>query len=297
MVVPFDPRAEIARAFPKLEIGSVSFLGAGVDSAAYLINEEWVFRFPKGPDVSDALAREIALLPKLAPQLPVAVPQFEHVGRQSGSGLLFVGYRLIPGEPLEPDLFEALSDDTQQRVLQTLADFIQFVHAVPIGAARQAGVEPLSTRDLVGSTWAAARELALARLAPADGAALTAMIQRFLADGANFAGPDCLLYADFAPEHILYDRAAERITGIIDWGDMAIGDPDYDLTYLYQDYGPAFVERLLAYLPHPDPDRLFEKLRVFCAYDYLHDVAQAQTGEKSEADLEEAVAGLCELVR
>ncbi|MGE3911096.1 MAG: phosphotransferase family protein, partial [Chloroflexota bacterium] len=154
-----------------------------------------------------------------------------------------------------------------------------------------AGVGTLSTHELVRETWEQARGLALARLSPSDGAMLTRLIERFLADDANFAGPSRLLYADFAPEHILYDQASQRIAGIIDWGDLAIGDPDYDLTYLYQDYGAPFVQRLLTYLPHPDPARLFAKLGVFSATDYLHDLAQAQA-DTTVDDLTETLDGL-----
>src|SRR5581483_8890209 len=71
-----DVRSEIERAFPELAVREVAFLGAGVDSAAYLVNDAWVFRFPKRAEVARALRREIALLPKLADQLPVAIPRF-----------------------------------------------------------------------------------------------------------------------------------------------------------------------------------------------------------------------------
>ena len=46
--------------------------------------------------VEEALEREIVLLPAIAPALPVDVPSFEHLSLDP----LFVGYRLIRGEPL-----------------------------------------------------------------------------------------------------------------------------------------------------------------------------------------------------
>ncbi|MDP8923957.1 MAG: phosphotransferase [Chloroflexota bacterium] len=295
----FVPRArsEIERAFPELVVREVAFLGAGVDSAAYLVDGAWVFRFPKRGEVSRALAREIAVLPKLVGRLPVATPRFSYVGHQAETGLLFAGYPLIPGEPLTPELFHALTHMDQERVLETLAEFLRGVHHFPVAEATEAGVEALSTRDWVDSCWSAGRADALRLLPPSDRRVVTRLVGRFLADDRNFASTPCLLYADFAPEHVLYDRAARGIGGIIDWGDLAIGDPDYDLLYLYQDYGDAFVRRLLAYYPHTDPTRLITKLRIFNACDYVRDVL-AGGADPSEADaVHETASALRELLR
>lgn len=62
-------RTDIA-AFPELPVRDVAFLGKGVFSHAYLVNDKWVFRFPKREAAARALSREVALLPKLAGRLP-----------------------------------------------------------------------------------------------------------------------------------------------------------------------------------------------------------------------------------
>jgi aminoglycoside 2''-phosphotransferase len=287
-------RSEIVRAFPELAVHEIQLLGSGMDSDAYLVNGEWVFRFPRRLAASRGLDREIALLPQLAEFLPVDVPRFEYIGEQAESGLRFVGYRLIPGEPLTPELFESLSQEAQEHVLETLSRFLDIVHAFPVHEARLADVESISTRSLVADNWDATRDRVLAQLSAADGQAVAAFIEGFLADPYNFSERPCLLYADFAPEHILYDRAADEITGIIDWGDMAIGDPDYDLTFLYQDYGAGFVRRLQVHYQHDQPDRLYRKLRAFCAYDYLFDIRANSDGSET---VREALAGLRQLAR
>lgn len=285
-------RAEIERAFPALAVHEIGFLGAGMDSAAYLVNGALVFRFPKDEAVSRALSREIALLPKLADRLPVAIPRFEYVGRQAPSGLLFVGYPLIPGEPLTPEAFTSLAAARQESVLDTLAAVLCGVHSFPSEEAVAAGVEPLSTRDRVRARWSEAHAKIVTLLTPDDSRALARLVESFIADEANFEAPPCLLYADFAPEHLLHDPASGALTGLIDWGDMTIGDPDYDLLYLYQDYGEGFVRRLATRnltpdRPNPDTERLIAKLRVFNACDYLRDIVSA--------DPTEAVTALAEL--
>jgi hypothetical protein len=79
-------------------------LGRGTESVAYLIDGEWVARFPAVPAAQATLRRELALLPELGRALPLVTPAFEHVGR-SGTELVFVAYRSISGIPLTPDTF------------------------------------------------------------------------------------------------------------------------------------------------------------------------------------------------
>jgi aminoglycoside 2''-phosphotransferase len=287
--------AEIVRAFPDFNVRDIRLLGSGVDSDAYLVNGEWVFRFPRRQVASLGLGREVALLPQLAEVLPVPIPHFEYVATRPETDLMFVGYRLIPGEPLTRKLFDSLSAEAQERVFATLAAFLKAVHAFDPRKALAAGVEHLPTRNMIGDVWKATSGRVLARMSKEDGRALSDLISGFRMSMDSSRYRQRLLYADFAPEHILYDRAADRITGIIDWGDMAIGDPDYDQTYLYQDYGSDFIRRLLVYLPHAHPDRLFTKLRVFCAYDYLMDVLANDGPEptpEAQTAVDEALAGL-----
>src|SRR5690606_32545940 len=68
--------------------------------------------------------------------------------------------------------------------------------------------------------------------------------------------PRVLLHGELSPDHVLYDEAAGKVTGVIDFGDMAIGDPAWDLVYLYEDYGEDFLTRALRAYPGDDPGRL-----------------------------------------
>ena len=45
--------------------------------------------------------------------------------------------------------------------------------------------------------------------------------------------------------------------------DARLQDPDYELQWLYADFGERFLQTYLAVNPHPCPDRLRRKLRFF----------------------------------
>ena len=53
------------------------------------------------------------------------------------------------------------------------------------------------------------------------------------------------IHGDLGAEHVFVDDG--RITGVIDWGDAAIGDPDLDLGRLMRDFGSIAGERARLY--------------------------------------------------
>jgi len=135
---PEHARDAVRRLTP-LPAREIVELGRGTDSVAYLVDGEWVARFPAVPAAQATLRHELALLPELGPALPLATPAFEHVGR-SGTELLFVAYRAIPGTPLTAEAFDALGRDEQEAALASLAEFLRALHAFPVELARRAGV-------------------------------------------------------------------------------------------------------------------------------------------------------------
>ena len=99
------------------------------------------------------------------------------------------------------------------------------------------------------------------------------LLKGYLSDASNFTYVPALLHADFGPEHIIYDDIAKAIVGVIDFGDIQIGDPDYDLMYLYEDYwGEKFIRELLKYYTHNNPGQLMTKLAFFSRCNTIHDI-------------------------
>ena len=75
-----------------------------------------------------------------------------------------------------------------------------------------------------------------------------------------------LIHGDLGAEHVFVD--AGRITGIIDWGDAAIGDPALDHGHLLRDLGPIAGGG--------------ERARLYAVYTALEDLAYGlQTGRDS----------------
>ena len=180
----------------------------GYDFEIAIVDDEWVFRFPRRSGVEHALEVEIVLLPALAPALPVAVPSFEHISHEP----LFVGYRVIRGEPL-------VDEDADG-----VRSFLEALHAFdPSGV-------PLEHPDWVEayrSQCAEFERLVLPHLDEDRHAAA----KRLFADAETLVGfTPVLLHADLGPEHLLVRDG--RLAGVIDWGDARLGDPALDYAWL-----------------------------------------------------------------
>jgi aminoglycoside 2''-phosphotransferase len=288
-------RVEIARVAPELNEVSVTPLGEGMDSLAVLVGDAFVFRFAKHAEAATGLRREIALLPRLAPRLPFDVPRFEYVGEHSGTGLPFVGYGLIRGEPLHRALYDRLPEGTREGVLADLAAFLSAVHAFPVEEALRCGVAAEASRAAYAEDLQSAREHVFPRLDVATRRRVESRLNAFLADDASFVFTPKLLHADLWPDHVLFRRDEGRLAGVIDFGDVSIGDPDYDLAFLSGRLGPSFLAGLLRHDPHADPARLAEKIRSFALFNALDDIfIGLDRGDRALVDSALAdLAGLC----
>jgi aminoglycoside 2''-phosphotransferase len=265
-------RREIVRVAPEFSAEPIAPLGEGMDSLAVLVGGAAVFRFAKHDDAAAGLRREIALLPRLARGLSLAIPRFQQVGEHSVTRLPFVGYALIQGEPLSPQLYQGLPGATRDGILGDLASFLTAVHAFPVEQAVDCGVVSWGGRADFSETLQRARVDAFPLLDGAVRQRVESQLEAFLEDHANFDYAPALLHADLWPEHVLFSRCLGRLAGVIDFGDVSIGDPDYDLAFLGRTLGTGFIADLLRHLPNTDPVRLAQKIRCFSLLNAIEDV-------------------------
>src|SRR5689334_25243495 len=96
-------RALIGDLVPDLRDAPLRLLGEGWDSTVWRAGEEWVFRFPRREMVVPGFLREVEVLPRLAPSLPLPVPVAELRGEPDERFRWpWAGFRLLPGrEPVE----------------------------------------------------------------------------------------------------------------------------------------------------------------------------------------------------
>jgi aminoglycoside 2''-phosphotransferase len=287
-VLSAETARESVRSLTAVRAQSIVELGRGTDSVAYLVDGEWVFRFPAVPDAQATLRREMTLLPHLRAALALRVPFFEHVGRREDGALLFVGYRVVSGVSLSAERFDGLGRDAQEAALAALAGFLQALHGVSLDLARRAGVVEERGKGAYNREQRHLHRRLARLLSPAEVARLDGVFERYERDHAPLRRAPVLLHADLKPDHVIYDRAAARVAGVLDWGDVCLGDPDFDLAVISMFFGERFLVRLLDHLPDRDPAVVLAKARFFTTVRWIQDalfVMARGDGEAVEACL------------
>jgi aminoglycoside phosphotransferase (APT) family kinase protein len=173
----------------------------GYDFEVAIVDDGWVFRFPRRAGVEEALRLEIVLLPLLAPALPVNVPSFEHISRDP----FFVGYRLIRGEPL----VDEDADGVQS--------FLEALHALDPSRL------PVQHLDWVESYREQCAEFERLVLPLLDKDQRPQAKRLFSGAETLVDFKPALLHADLAPEHLLVRDG--RLAGVIDWSDARLAIP------------------------------------------------------------------------
>lgn len=204
----------------------------GWDSDAVIVDERYVERVPRRPEVRRGLERECRMLPRIAPLLPLAVPVPAEVPPDE-AGPWRVRHELLPGTAADP---ATLTGADGARV----GAFLRTLHDLP---AADLGVSPA---DGFAPTVARMRREVLPRLGPDVRSAGAALLDR-----VTRATPTVLAHRDLGPDHLLVSDG--RVSGVIDWTDAALDDPAIDLAWVVHGTPARFRDALLAvYAPRPD---------------------------------------------
>ncbi|HEX8805509.1 MAG TPA: phosphotransferase [Candidatus Aquilonibacter sp.] len=197
-------RRLIAAQFPELERASLQPIGSGWDNAAYLVEEHLVFRFPQRAIAAPLMPKEMAALPHISPHVPVPVPRPIYAGTPSDDyPWHFGGYEILLGVTA---CARKLSDEERRTLAGDLGRFLRALHDIDPQPLREAGLP----HDAIG------------KLDPA----------RLKVDEAPLEGELRVVHGDLYARHLLLDRR-NRLTGVIDWGDVHYGHPAVDLAVVH----------------------------------------------------------------
>lgn len=268
-----SPRGELAG-------WGLRLLGEGQENVAVLVGEEFVVRLPKGADGAAGLVREGRLLAELAPGLRVAVPRYEFTApNPMGPGECCV-YAVVPGEVLAVHEWRRRGLLEKRETVRTVAEFFEGVQAFSAGRAQQLGIEVRDMRGDFSRDLELVRAQVIPRVPAEAGEKLVGLWEKYLTDAANFEYRPTLMHADVSLDHLLV--TGDRITGVIDFGDVQIGDPDFDLSYLWAEAGVEFVRRVQNCRGLALGERLVAKLDFWAIADSAVDILHAVEHELPE---------------
>ena len=230
----------------ELIVSTVRFLGAGWDFYNWLINDEWVFRFPKRHSDIDTLVHEKRFLERVT--LNVQVPRFDYwVERPIGFHKPFAGYACLPGT----QLLEYSSDSVNLPALgKSIGETLTELHQQSLTALR-VPVDPISLfydefDDMVDRVRAEFGPVEISQIQHA----LKAYRPR------DRTGHQVSAHNDLGVEHLLVHDEA-NLAGVIDWADAATANGFVDFAGIWGWGGdPALRSVLSHYYVEPTHEDL-----------------------------------------
>ena len=193
----------------------------GTVNAMYRLGDDMAVRLPLVRGGAEDVAMEQEWLPRLAPHLPMRIPEVLGAGEPAqGYPWPWSVYRWLAGEHPEAG---ALSEPVL--LAEDLAAFVAAMWRIPLAAAPKAHRGgPVASLD--AETRAAIKELRRIPQEDVDCDAAAAVWEEALR-APGWDGPPVWLHADLMPGNLLVDGG--RLASVIDFGCMGLGDPACDL--------------------------------------------------------------------
>jgi aminoglycoside phosphotransferase (APT) family kinase protein len=223
-------RSLLREQHPDLSALTLVARDSGFDNAIFRLGDSMAVRMPRRAIAAPLLEREQDWLPRIAASLPIPVPAPIRAGVPAGE----YPWRWSVVPWLGGDAADLAPPGAGEAV--RLAGFLRALHRP---APRDAPRNPVRGVPLAGR--ATVFEQRVARLAERDLPVTSAVIRAW---HAALAAPidveDTWIHGDLHARNILAEGG--RITGVIDWGDMAAGDRATDLATFWMLFDPPARE-------------------------------------------------------
>ena len=204
--------------FPEINVQKIKKLGEGWDNAAYLINDDLVFRFPQREIAVPLLVLENKLLPQLADCFTLQIPSPIYIGHEiTDYPWVFSGYKKLSGiNGCQLDL----SNNEYRVCAKVLGKFLRQLHDVDITQLDISTTTPYINKrtdkrgmqQYLQTRWQeVSKEFSLHPFLPLRDEIIKSI------ENVNLELNDLyLIHGDLYHRHLLFNN--KELTGIIDWG-------------------------------------------------------------------------------
>ncbi|MFJ4630533.1 aminoglycoside phosphotransferase family protein [Streptomyces sp. NPDC088847] len=227
-ITPTLVRALLTAQFPQWSGLPLELLEpAGSDHVIHRLGDTMSVRLPRSAWADGEAAKEHTWLPLLAPHLPLTVPEPLALGTPAPDYPWHWSVtRWLPGTPATTDTFTSTPDRTTRQ----LASFLRSLQAAPAANSLRPGPHPELTRAPLAARDGATRAAIKALDGVFDTATLTEIWESALAAPPWDRQP-VWCHGDFHTGNLLTTDG--RISAVIDFGGLGMGDPACDLVIAY----------------------------------------------------------------
>ncbi|MDR3687734.1 MAG: phosphotransferase [Fimbriimonas sp.] len=205
--------------FADLDAKSVELIGRGWDNHAYLVDRSIVVRIPHRQSGENLMRTECDVLRYLSKFcLPLDIPIPKYVAEpRADYPYTIAGYSIIEGVTADSVIW---LPEQRARNAGRLGAFLRELHRVPTNV-------PFALKDEIRRsdlTYRVGHVLERLKVEPPGFAELLTD----LATTTSHKADSVWVHGDLYPRHLITDCNRE-VCGVIDWGDVHVGDPALDL--------------------------------------------------------------------
>lgn len=223
--------------FPSLSpIKEIKYIGEGWDNKVFLVNQEFIFRFPRRKVAVKLIEKENKILNNLPSFSSIEIPAPQYIGHLSSHfPYPFQGYKLIKGVP---GYHAQLNEEHRIASLVTLSIFLKQLHSIDETQAIAMGAEiEVFDRTFVNESVDTLNERVEKIIAQKILGINKDRFQQEIATVQQLSLPsqdNCLVHNDLDCRHLIFDK--NQLKGIIDWGDVGITHKSVDLAVIWSFY-------------------------------------------------------------
>jgi aminoglycoside phosphotransferase (APT) family kinase protein len=239
--VAIDPalvRALIQEQHTDLAHLSLNEIGEGWDNRLFRLGDDLVVRVPRRAVSAALIEQEQRWLPQLSARLPLPIPVPCRIGR-AGCGFPW-SWSITSWFPGQTALLAP-----PQNASMAAATLGRFLGALHQPAPQDAPYNPWRSVSLSDRT-ATLREHLRQVGSAAERAAVLEVWERALS-APSWSGPRLWIHGDLHPGNLLISEG--RLSAVIDFGDLAAGDPATDLSIMWMFLPPSARSTFLASVP------------------------------------------------
>ena len=197
----------------------------GDDHTVAVVNDAWIFRFAKSPDIQQHMGIEIKLLNMLENKITCVIPKVAYYFPEA----YCFGYQKISGALFSAAMYAQLTAEEKKNLADDFAQFLHELHSnVSVDAAKPIGLSP--------ADWPLRPEVLQAKLASITDKSLQEVFDRFIAEYQQIVSTEqklMIVHNDLHADNILIDPKTKKLSVIIDFTSAAIDTAYHDFRYLH----------------------------------------------------------------
>lgn len=228
----------IQKISPDVSESDIKVFDQGWDYLVLLVKNQ-VFRFPKREKRAKRLPVESKFLSQFSSS-PVAVPKMT-LHTDPELEWPYATYPFINGLPFKVELMSNFSKVEVSNIALKLGEFLKVLHSFPVERIKELTEYSFDALQSWQERLENIKRVVFPHISETEQQWIERLFSDFFEMFKKSQIKKCVTHSDLHPEHIIVDNG--KLSGIIDFGDILIGDPAYDFSYLGK-YGQDFLQKV-----------------------------------------------------